>query len=46
MTMQPAIVPTFDALKVWRTSASPITSSTFSGESMPISACWMSSVSL
>ena len=35
VTKQPAIVPTRDALKVWRTSALAIVCSTSSGSSRP-----------
>src|SRR5215210_2866246 len=45
VTMQPAIVPTREARKVSRTSASPIVSSVVTGLSMPTRACSMSSVS-
>ena len=45
VTMQPAIVPSRETRKSARTSASPSVSSVCTGESIPTSACWMSSVS-
>ena len=45
VTMQPAIVPSRDTRKSARTSASPSVSSVETGESIPTSAFWMSSVS-
>src|SRR5436309_12691876 len=45
-TKQPAIVPIFAILKIWRTSASPSTTSFFSGARMPSIASFTSSAAL
>ena len=44
VTCEPAIVPTREARKIWRTSAEPSASSTSSGASMPCIASRSSSI--
>ncbi len=46
VTMQPATVPTFGVLKIWRTSAVPMRVSLSVGSSRPAIAFFISSVTL